>query len=138
MAGRVLSASLEDYLEAILVLAEGRGHAHVKGIAERLGVTMPSVTEALHNLAERKLVNHQSYGTVTLTPKGMKVAERVRKRHRVFKTFFEQILGVKPAVAAENACRLEHAVDQTVLDRLASYLEVAKRRPAAGTQAEQQ
>ena len=126
MTGRALSASLEDYLEAILVLVDEWGHAHVKSIAERLDVTMPSVTGALHNLAERGLVNYHPYSTVTLTERGLKIASRVRNRHRAFHTFFEQVLGVAPDVAAENACRIEHAVDQTVLDCLVAFLEATR------------
>lgn len=124
-----LSASLEDYLEAILSLVKGDGEAHVRDIAERLGVTMPSVTGALHTLAERELVNYQPYSTVTLTRRGRRIAEGVSRRHQVFSTFFSGVLGLKAQVAGENACRLEHAIDDTVLERLAEYIEFVHECP---------
>jgi len=121
-----LSASLEDYLEAILALVEEHEAAHVKDIAAKLGLTMPSVTGALRSLSERKLVNYRPYGAVTLTRRGREAAENVRRRHKVLKVFIEDILGLEGEVAQENACRIEHAVDQVVLDRLVAYLDSAK------------
>ncbi len=124
-----LSASLEDYLEAILGLLDGDGEAHVSDIAERLGVTMPSVTGALHTLAERKLVNYQPYSTVTLTSRGRRIAEGVSHRHQVFSTFFGRVLGLKGRIAEENACRLEHAIDDEVLERLGEYIAFVHQCP---------
>jgi len=126
-----LSASLEDYLEEILWLVEqdDAAHAHVKDIAKRLSVKMPSVTGALRALAERKLVNYQPYGTVRLTKRGRKAAENVRRRHRIFSTFFVEVLGVDAKTAEETACRMEHVVDDTVLERLSAYLEFAENCP---------
>jgi DtxR family Mn-dependent transcriptional regulator len=124
-----LTASLEDYLETVLGLAGGRDGAHVKDIAKHLGVTMPSVTGALHSLAERKLVNYRPYGTVTLTERGRREAETVRRRHRLLTGFFEDILGLGAHVAEESACRVEHAVGDEVLGRLASYMEFSESCP---------
>ena len=125
---QAISASLEDYLEAILDLARKGDAVHVKDIAESLGVTMPSVTGALRTLAERGLVKHRPYGTVALTRRGQKIAERVRNWHEVFMAFFVEILGLDEERAEDNACRIEHAVDPVVLERLASYLDAARRR----------
>jgi len=125
----VLSASLEDYLEAILGLLEDEGEAHVRDIAERLRVTMPSVTGALHTLAERKLVNYRPYSAVTLTGQGRRIAEGVSHRHEVFATFFGGVLGLKEGIAEEHACRLEHAIDDKVLERLAEYIQFVHECP---------
>ena len=124
-----LSASLEDYLEAILSLVKGDSEAHVRDIAERLGVTMPSVTGALHSLAERNLVNYRPYGTVTLTGQGHRVAAGVWRRHQVFSEFFRGVLGLEGKLAEKNACRLEHAIDDEVLERLAGYIDFVRQCP---------
>lgn len=124
-----LSASLEDYLEAILELLRGQRRARVKDIAERLGVTMPSVTGALHTLAERGLVNYRPYEAVTLTKRGREAAEGVRRRHEALTTFFREVLGLEARVAEENACRIEHVIDEEVLERLTCYLEFLGRCP---------
>ena len=62
-----LSASLEDYLEAIYQVIQEKDAARAKDVAERLGVAPPSVTNALHALKERELVNHAPYDLITLT-----------------------------------------------------------------------
>jgi DtxR family Mn-dependent transcriptional regulator len=124
-----LSASLEDYLEAILTLVESEGEAHVKDIAQSLDVAMPSVTGALRGLAGRALVNYRPYGPVTLTRQGRRAAEGVRQRHALLTAFLADILGLDGERAEENACRIEHVVDDVVLDRLAAYLEFARLCP---------
>ena len=55
MENKIISSNLEDYLEAIAELVEINGHAHTKAIAEKLRITMPSVTNALQTLAARQI-----------------------------------------------------------------------------------
>jgi DtxR family Mn-dependent transcriptional regulator len=66
-----LSASLEDYLEAIYNLAEAKKVARSRDIAEALGVSRASVTGALRALKEKGLIEHEPYGYVTLTEAGI-------------------------------------------------------------------
>ena len=74
---RNLSASLEDYLEAILNLSGDRKVARSRDIAEALEVSRSSVTGALRTLAEKQLVNYKPYGYITLTDQGRALAEKV-------------------------------------------------------------
>ncbi len=128
-----LSASQEDYLEAILLEVRRRGTARVRDIAARLEVAMPSVTGALKALARRRLIHYSPYEQVTLTDRGRQQAERVAGRHRVLQRFFTEVLGVSRPVAAANACRIEHAVDETILQRMARWLDDAPGGRASGT-----
>ena len=61
-----LSASLEDYLEAILHLVTEKQVARSRDIAKRLRVNRSSVTGALQALAKKGLVNYEPYEAVTL------------------------------------------------------------------------
>ena len=70
-----LSASQEDYLEAILRIQQEKGTVHAKEIADRLQVTRPSVTGALQMLDGEGMVHYAPYDVVTLSQKGIKVAE---------------------------------------------------------------
>ena len=117
-----LTASQEDYLEAILFEVRQSGSARVRDIAGRLGVAMPSVTGALRTLGERGLVNYSPYELVTLSGPGRRLAEKIAGRHRVLHRFFTEVLGVEEALAAENACRIEHAVDEAILERVRRLL----------------
>jgi DtxR family Mn-dependent transcriptional regulator len=82
-----LSASLEDYLEAIFHISSHKQAAKAKDIAERLHVRASSVTGALRQLAERGLVNYAPYDLITLTATGRKAAESVVQRHAALRTF---------------------------------------------------
>lgn len=126
-----LSSSLEDYLENILLLTEQEGTVHVKDIADKLGVKMPSVTQAMQNLKQRDLINYEPYSEITLTSSGRYIAQKIQRRHRVFASFFRDVLGLSPEEASSNACRMEHAVDDVLLERLAEYLEFTKDHSAS-------
>ena len=67
-----ISLKQQIYLETIYDLSEGEGHAHVKSIAERLSIRMPSVTEVMHKLAEKKLINYDVRKNISLTIEGGK------------------------------------------------------------------
>jgi DtxR family Mn-dependent transcriptional regulator len=126
---QVLSDSLEDYLEAIHHIASAKGAARGKDISERLKVNRSSVTGALRALAEKKLVNYAPYDLVTLTPEGGRLAERIIHRHEVLKDFISRVLGLDERIAEENACRMEHAASEAVLDRLAQFIDFIKVCP---------
>lgn len=127
-----LSASLEDYIEAIYNLGREKEAARVKDIAGRLGVKKGSVTGALHSLSERDLINYTPYEVVTLTAKGKRVAKDVVYRHRTLADFFVKVLSIDGKEAEDAACEMEHAVSRHVLNRLADFAEFVEECPRAG------
>ncbi len=118
-----LSASLEDYLEAILHVVTEKHVARVKDISRRLNVNYSSVSGALRTLAKKNLVNYSPYEVVTLTPEGRAKAEEVVRRHETLKTFFSDVLKLEDAVADETACKLEHIVSPEVMDRFSRLVQ---------------
>lgn len=123
-----LSKSLEDYLEAVLFCVRRRRVARVRDLARRLGVNNSSVTAALKSLAERDLVNYDPYEVITLTDRGREAAEEIQHRHDVLRGLLTEVLGVDAAAADDYACRLEHAVDAALLERLDRFMAFARRR----------
>jgi len=120
---------MEDYLESILMLAQERKAVRVTQISKALGVKKPSVTSALKKLSKEELVEHERYGYVKLTDEGQKVAEDVFRRHEALRHFLAEILGVEPKMASEDACKMEHAVSPTTLERLAKFVDFVLNRP---------
>lgn len=118
-----LSASLEDYLEAIYILLQAGKVARSKDISEHLQVARSSVTGALRSLAEKQLIHYKPYGYITLTEKGCRVAGRVARRHEALESFFCDVLGVTPELARHSACLAEHAIGPEITLRLTAYLE---------------
>jgi len=129
---KTLSASLENYLEAIFLLTRERTVARSKDISERMKVNRSSVTGALQALRERGLVNYERYGFATLTQEGKEAASRVLRRHEALRDFFVNVLSVDAAEADEAACRMEHGISKRIVDRLVDFAEYVETCPRAG------
>lgn len=127
-----LSESLEDYLEIIYELEQTNKVARAKDIADKMGVKRGSVTSALKNLGERKLINYEPYNFITLTPAGKKIAKNVTYRHKVIKNFLMKVLQIDEETAEPTACRMEHIVDKTTLERMVSFFDFIFTCPRAG------
>jgi len=113
-----LTPSLEDYLEAILQLEEKNRVARVKDIAEKLSVQMPSVTGALKNLKSKGMIEYEKNSFINLTETGKELAEIVLKKHQILVQFMKEILLLDSEKAQEEACRIEHSIDQTTARRI--------------------
>ncbi len=127
-----LSASLEDYLEVIFHLEKSNRVARAKDIADQMSVQRASVTGALRALAARGLINYSPYSYITLTQSGREIAKEIIRRHDTLKEFFMTALQMAPEDAEANACRIEHAIDPTAIERLVRFLEFIKLCPRAG------
>lgn len=127
MNGSQLTASQEDYLEAIYHVVQDRRVARSRDLVRRLGVNSSSVTQALHGLSERGMIHYEPYGVVTLTPRGEALARDVIRRHEALRTFFVRILGVDPEMAEDAACRMEHAMPREIVDRLVDFTASARQ-----------
>ena len=131
-AQREQTASMEDYLEAIAKLGEGKKVVKVKQLSQMLGVKMPSVTSALKKLSEQELVEHERYGHIKLTPEGDKVARDVIYRHEALTRFFAQALGIDQETAEEDSCKIEHVISPLSMGRLAKFVEFIEACPLGG------
>jgi DtxR family Mn-dependent transcriptional regulator len=131
-AQRGQSASMEDYLEAIAKLGEGKNVVKVKQLSQMMGVKMPSVTSALKKLSEQELVVHERYGHIKLTPEGDEVARDVICRHEALTRFFAQALGIDRETAEEDACKIEHVISPLSMERLAKFVEFMEACPLGG------
>ena len=127
-----LSESLEDYLEVILKLEQSQKVARAKDIAERMEVQRGSVTSALKNLKEKKLINYEPYSFITLTPKGKKLAKEITHRHTVLRGFLLMILQLDEETAESTACRMEHAIDNQSLEKLLFLFDFIYKCPRTG------
>lgn len=128
-----LSASLEDYIEAIFHIIVANKVARGKEIASRLNVSRASVTEALRALSKRGLINYAPYEVITLTANGRRAAQDVIRRHDILKDFFVKVLAIDDGLAEEGACRIEHAAPPEIIDRLTSFVSFVEGFPQGGS-----
>lgn len=118
-----ISSSLEDYLEAIFILTQESGKTRPADIADLLAVSRPSVSRAIGMLKEAGLVDHESYGQVSLTSKGKSQAHSIMRRHLLIKRFLIDSLGVDEKTAERDACRMEHVMSPKTIEKLFRYIE---------------
>jgi len=129
-----LSASLEDYIEAIYLISHHKETARSKEIAAHLNVSRASVTEALRSLAKKDLINYAPYEAISLTTKGRTVAKDVVRRHNALKQFFVEVLGIDQDLAEQGACRVEHAAPQAIIDQMINFINFLESSPDESTQ----
>jgi len=129
-----LSPEMEDYLETIAGLFRLHGEARVTDIAERLSVSKAGVTQALRTLSEKRLIHYRPYVSPTLTDDGLRIAERVQRRHDVLKRFLISFLMIDPVQAETHACRMEHSMDKELLENLAQFMDFVQQCPRGGEQ----
>ena len=122
--GSKMTQTLEDYLEMVSFLADDGG-VRVTDIATRLKVSKPSVLSALKALEERGLLEHERYQGVVLTEKGANRAAEIRERHYFLTAFLRDVVGVSPATAEKDACRMEHVLSEETLNRIRSIASCA-------------
>ena len=127
-----LTSSMEDYLEAIYELNQEKTFVRVKDIAKKLDVKMPTVTSMLKNLRDRQLVNYEKYEFVELTKEGRKVGREMRRRHDVLLKFLTEILKIDYKTADEEACKVEHTLSASTLQRFIDFMEFIQVCPRAG------
>ena len=117
-----LSRSVEDYLKAIYHLSLDGQPASTSQIAEVLEVAPPSVSGMIKRLSEQGLLEHVPYRGVELTPAGRRAALRMVRRHRIIEAYLVDRLGYSWDTVHEEAERLEHAVSDTLIERMAIAL----------------
>lgn len=127
-----LSASQEDYLEAVYHIAREKKVARAKDIAKRLDVRASSVTNALRVLSSLGLINYAPYDLITLTEEGLVQAEEIVARHVALANFMVTVLGVDAAEADQAACKMEHSVPKTIVDRFIKYADYIAHCPRGG------
>ena len=109
--------SAEDYLERILMLKEEKGYARSIDIANSLSVTKPSVSFAMKRLRENGYITMDRENYISLTERGMEIAQRIYERHKALTAFLVS-LGVGEETAREDACKIEHDISAETFDAI--------------------
>lgn len=113
----------ENYLETILMIKGRKGTVRYIDIARELNFSKPSVSRAMGILRENGYIIMEPSGEIHLTEKGREQAEKIYGRHQLLTAFLKEIAGVPENMAEENACRMEHILDQEVVDGISRYME---------------
>lgn len=115
--------TVEEYLETIGALEERESPVSTSAIAQSMGLSMASVSEMLHRLSKKGLVEYTPYSGASLTDEGRQRFLRLTRRHRLWEVFLNRYLGIGWEDVYQHACSLEHATTDLVTDKLAEFLK---------------
>ena len=118
--------SAENYLETILILSQKRPVVRSVDIAEELGFKKSSVSVAMKNLREKEHITVTKEGFIYLTESGKAIADMIYERHKLLTAWLTQ-LGVDEAIAAEDACRMEHIISKESFEAIKNHIESHSR-----------
>jgi len=121
-AANVPSRAAEDYLKAVYKLQRSESPVSTTALAGKLDRSAASVTNMVKNLADQGLLEHVPYHGVSLTEAGELSALLIIRRHRVIELYLIEKLGYTWDTVHEEAERLEHAVSDELVDRMAAAL----------------
>ncbi|MFV0504124.1 MAG: metal-dependent transcriptional regulator [Lachnospirales bacterium] len=120
MKDLTLSPSSENYVETLFFLKNENGDVRVTDLAIEVDVSKASVNKAVKNLKELELVNHNHYGSISLTDKGLNFAKEIARKHEILFNFLK-LVGVDETTAEDEACTIEHFLSLDTVQKIEKY-----------------
>jgi DtxR family transcriptional regulator, Mn-dependent transcriptional regulator len=121
----MLSFTEENYLKALLHLTmeiEDKVEAGTNELAFFLGVKPATATDMLKKLKEKKLIEYEKYGKISLSETGRQKAIEILRKHRLWETFLYEKLEFTWDEVHEVAEQLEHIHSPKLVDKLDKFL----------------
>jgi DtxR family transcriptional regulator, Mn-dependent transcriptional regulator len=125
----VNSLTKENYLKALFALSNDTNAVTVNELSKNLGIKMPTVTSMMKKLAEKKLVNYESYKPLTLTDKGKREAGMIIRKHRLTEMFLVEVMGFGWEEVHEIAEQVEHVQSPVFFEKMDQMLGYPKIDP---------
>ncbi|HBW38780.1 metal-dependent transcriptional regulator [Desulfosporosinus sp. BICA1-9] len=122
-----LTPSLEDYLEELYRFSLCTDTVRVTDLSVKLGVSMPSVTKALHKLKNGQYISYERYGEITLTEKGNIIGDFLVKRNQLLKEFLI-LIKTNCDIEAE-AEAMEHYLSQATIRSIQAIVTFLNNNP---------
>ena len=119
----MITSSLEDYLELIHNKISENKEIKAIDIANEFNISRSSVSEALIRLADMDFIIYEGRKGIKITQKGIEEAQKTIKKHKVLSTFFVKILGINSELANKNACKIEHVIDDELIEKMNNYIK---------------
>lgn len=117
MPNLTVHESAEDYLETILILQSRNGLVRSIDIVNEMNFSKPSISIAMKKLREQGYIEMDQNGYISLKPEGRKIAERIYARHKLL-TKCLMAIGIDEEKASDEACRIEHVIDDETYEKI--------------------
>ena len=118
-----MTIAMQKYLELIYELSLDGKKARVSDIARQLGVSKPSVNNAVVVLAKNGYVDYEKYADIKLTAKGKKTAKFICSKHQTIKQLFVEVLHIDEKIADKDACLIEHVISDESIKAMREYMK---------------
>ncbi|MCX6697463.1 MAG: metal-dependent transcriptional regulator [Methanoregula sp.] len=105
------------------------GSAKTTAIAKCIKVAPASVTEVLRSLSDKGLVAYEPYRGATLTEEGKKIANTIKRKHRLLEVFLTDVLKLNREKVHDEACRMEHTISEDTENALCRMMNAPARCP---------
>ena len=112
--------SSEDYLETILILRERKGNVRSIDIVNEMNYSKPSISIAMKKLRACGMIEMDMNGYITLTDEGEEIAKKIYARHQLLQDVLIA-LGVDPQTASDEACKIEHDINDDTYNKINEY-----------------
>ena len=111
----------EEYLRIIYILEKENENVRITDIARNTKKTKPTVNYAMNTLKEEGLVEYETYGNISLTNEGRKIAEKILEAYYIVYLFLKEILKLDDKKAETEAIKMKATLDDDTLNKLAKY-----------------
>jgi len=119
----MITQGLEDYLEIIYNKICDGEKVKAVDIAREFNISRSSVSEALIRLADKNLIIYEGRKGISVTSEGESEAKKIIKRHKILSDFFNKVLGLDDYTASKNACKIEHVIDDKIIDKMKTFTD---------------
>lgn len=116
-----IKESAENYLETIYMLSKKTKYVRSIDVANELGFSKASVSVAMKSFREDGYIVTDADGGITLTEKGLFIAERMCERHNVIAGALIA-LGVSEETAYTDSCKIEHDISEESFKKIKEFL----------------
>lgn len=127
-----ISENIEEYLEVLYRKGSNKEQVSTTMLSKELGIAPGSVTQMLKKLEKLNYVNYIPYKGASLTDKGMRIAQKITRKHRILEKFLIEVLNIKQENVHEQACKMEHTLSDEAERALCTMLHNPDLGPSDG------
>ena len=118
-----ISENIEEYLEVLYRNGSNKEQVSTTTLSNDLGIAPGSVTQMLKKLEKLGYINYTPYRGASLTDEGMRIAQKITRKHRILEKFLFEVLKVKEENVHAQACEMEHTLSDEAERALCGMLQ---------------
>ena len=118
-----ISENIEEYLETLYKFGSKDSYVSTTTISKELGIAPGSVTQMLKKLEDIGYIDYVPYKGASLTPEGIKLAQKITRKHRILEKFLKDVLKIKDENLHSQACDMEHSLSDEAERAICHMLE---------------